>query len=454
MSSQAPTGFDPAQVDAFHYVGVDVDQGPNQLLLRLRYSLDELEFEERVQISIPDGGPQADDDTIAAGARLVFLLAGVSYYKAAAPMRIVVPSGLTADERSLLDATYRSGLGEYSYRNQLPLDSVTIEAADRTPAAPTAPALSAPGRPLVPFGGGIDSIVTVEGLRQITPDLALFVVSREGHRFDAIEQAAEATGLPVLRAERALDPMILRSGELGFRNGHVPITGIISAISVLAALLADRDAVAMSNEESASSGNLEWNGRIINHQWSKTLEFEDLFRAALRTSVPDAPDYFSWLRPRSELWVAERFAALDRYHPVFRSCNRAFHQDPDQRLDHWCGRCDKCAFVDLVLSPFMSADALRSVFAGHEPLDDPTLEGTFRTLLGLGEDTKPWECVGDIDECRTALALTADRADRRDAPLVQRLAREMSGITDPQRLLRPLGPHRIPDRYAPPDLLG
>ena len=66
------------------------------------------------------------------------------------------------------------------------------------------------------------------------------------------------TGLPVVRAERAIDEQVLRSAELGFLNGHVPVTGIISAIGVLAAVLDGRDALVMSNEWSSSVATSTW----------------------------------------------------------------------------------------------------------------------------------------------------------------------------------------------------
>jgi hypothetical protein len=139
-------------------------------------------------------------------------------------------------------------------------------------------------RPLIPFGGGIDSIVTVEEVLargDAITDPAVFVLSRLGDRFDAIEAPAAATGLTVLRAERALDPQILRSAELGFLNGHVPVTGILSAIAVLVAVADGRGAVVMSNEWSASSGNVRVGSRTVNHQWSKSLAFETAFRDVL-----------------------------------------------------------------------------------------------------------------------------------------------------------------------------
>jgi hypothetical protein len=158
--------------------------------------------------------------------------------------------------------------------------------------------------------------------------------------------------------------------------------------------------------------------------------------------------------------VSQRFAHLTRYHGAFRSCNRAFHQDPARRLDHWCGRCDKCCFVDLVLAPFMERSDLAAVFAGNEPLEDDANEGRVRALLGLAADAKPFECVGDTEECRAAALLAAEREDRAGTALLHRLCAELAVAaplvatgTDVPALLAPRGTHRIPDRYAPADLL-
>ena len=87
-----------------------------------------------------------------------------------------------------------------------------------------------------------------------------------------------------MRAEREIDPQLLRSRELGFLNGHVPVTGIISAIAVLAATLDGRDAVVIANEWSASIPTLEVDGVPVNHQYSKSGTFEAAFRGVLALS--------------------------------------------------------------------------------------------------------------------------------------------------------------------------
>ena len=122
-------------------------------------------------------------------------------------------------------------------------------------------------------------------------------------------------------------------------------------------------------------------------------------------------------------------AEIRRADPVprhFRSCNRAFHIDPAARLDHWCGRCDKCCFIDLILAPFLPAGDLRQIFGGAEPLADPSLADRFRALLGTSAASKPFECVGDVGECRAAAVLAATRPDRAGTALLQALAAEVS----------------------------
>jgi UDP-N-acetyl-alpha-D-muramoyl-L-alanyl-L-glutamate epimerase len=471
MSTQTADAATPPQArrgQEFRYESYRLD--PASGLLSCRYSLDGQAFEERVTFSSPGPAPRWDSPAVAAAARLVFLLAGVSYYKTAAPPVISMGgTALTPRERAFLRAFYLDGLGEFGYRNGIDLSGLRIEGpeAEQIPAAGPVPAGPVPAQPpaagarraLVPFGGGIDSIVTVELVRDHA-DVALFVVSRPGDYFDAIEQPAAVTGLPVIRADREIDPQLLRSRELGFLNGHVPVTGIISAIAVMAAALDGRDAVVMSNEWSASVPTMQAGDRAVNHQYSKSAAFEAAFRGVLAETsarLPEGPgaavmpDYFSALRPRTELWIAARFARLQRYHSTFRSCNRAFHIDRARRLDHWCGQCDKCCFIDLILAPFLPAAELGTIFGGREPLADPALAGRFRSLLGDVDLSKPFECVGEVNECRAALLLADERADRAGFPLLHELAAEvraLPGRPSTEGLLQPVGEHFIPVPYA------
>jgi len=464
--TSAPTHRPTLSGRAQRFAYTELEVEPRLGELRCRYSLDGQDFVERVAIEGADPQSWALPG-VEAAARWVFLLLGVSYYKAAAPP--VVDLGelaLSGPDVEFLRRYYLDGLGEFAYCNGLDLSGLEFRTPAGTTPTPAAVAVqprpgagthigAEPLRPLVPFGGGIDSIVTTElvRLRAGGGDMALFVVSKAGDRYAAIEAPAAVAGLPVLRAERELDPRILRSRQLGFLNGHVPVTGMLSAVAVLAALLHGRDAVIMSNEAYASAGNVVVDDRVVNHQWSKGLAFETMFRGALdRHGVP--VDYFSLLRSASELWVARRFASLTQYHRVFRSCNRAFYLDPALRLNHWCGECDKCCFVDLILAPFMDRSRLEAVFDGREPLANDALEDRFRTLLAISPSPKPFDCVGDVPECRSALRLIAARADRSGDGIVHRLVADLPEEPDATaELLRPSGAHFVPDVYAPGDLL-
>jgi UDP-N-acetyl-alpha-D-muramoyl-L-alanyl-L-glutamate epimerase len=428
----------------FTYEGVDISPATGEITSR--YSLDGRQFQEVVELP---ADLDWDQPGVAAAARILFLLSGISYYKTAAPPVIDLgDTPVTEDEIAFLREFYVQGLGEFSYVNDLLIDDLQI-VGGRPDLAEPVPWQQAEERPLIPFGGGIDSVVVVEETKQHFPDSSLFIVGR----FDPIEDAAAVTKLPIVRASRRLDPQVLRSRELGFLNGHVPVTGVLSAIAVVAAVLDHRTAVIMSNEWSASSPTVEVDGRGINHQYSKSLDFEEGFRSLLDAVLPGFR-YFSALRPYSELWVAERFAQLTGYHPVFRSCNRAFHVDPALRATAWCGECDKCAFIDLILAPFMSAEQLRAVFGGREPLDRPDLLPRFRGLLGDTAATKPFECVGDVGECRIALELAAARPDRAGNPVLAQLRAEQPAAPGPvDRYFAPMGRHFIEAPYAADDLL-
>jgi hypothetical protein len=439
--------------DQFRYDGFAVD--PASGTVTCRYSTATHAFAERFTF-----GPDRDwsGHAIEQAVRLLFLLAGVSYYKTTAPATIDLGGHPTTPaERSFLADYYVHGLGEFALRNGLDLSGLHVVGPDAS-SGPPHDYDAAPGRPLIPFGGGVDSIVTVDALSAGHPDAALCIVHPPGDRFAAIEDAAAVSGLPVVRVGRALDPLVKRSAELGLLNGHVPVTAIVTATAIVAAVLERRDAVVLSNERSASVPTMVVDGRAVNHQWSKGDAFERAFQERVEDTIGPGLSVFSYLRPRSELWVAEQFGRLSEYHPVFRSCNRAFHQDPARRLDHWCGTCDKCCFIDLVLAPFMNRSELTAVFGGREPLQHAGNEGRFRTLLDLGNDERPFECVGDVDECRAAVVLAAGRPDRAGDELLARLRDEVTRVSPgaasaAAALLLHQGGHHIPERYAPADLL-
>jgi hypothetical protein len=375
---------------------------------------------------------------------LLHLVGGVSYYKTAAPRRIALPAPLGEAAAALVTAVYTKGLAEYAYRNDLPYVLELAPIAPPGRAEPAAPLDTADRRPLSPIGGGKDSIVTLEALRQAGFDPVPFSVNPNR----VIESVNAASGLPALAARRRLDPVLFELNAAGARNGHIPVTAINSLVAVATSALHGLGPVVMSNERSASDPNLIWNGHEINHQWSKGIAAEGLLRAALIEHAGLTDPYFSLLRTLSELHIARLFARFTRYDVVVTSCNAAFKlRGPSAR---WCGRCPKCRFIFLALAPFMPRTRLSAIF-GADLLADPGQVPGYLELLGI-EAHKPFECVGEVEESVVALRLLVDSAEWRDAPVVRALRAAVPAqawtVAARSDVLTPSGPHFVPAAYA------
>ena len=422
------------RAELFRYAGLDVGEST----LVGHYELDGRHFSEEVAF---ENAGSLRRPAVEAVAGLWYLIAGLSYFKAGAALRVDLGDAVVGDAgRALVEAALHDGLGEFAFRNNLPLDDVVVEGG--TTASSYQASLD-PTRVLIPFGGGIDSVVTTESLAHL--DRTLFIMSPASGRFAPLEATAAMTGLDVVRATRHLDPQILR-GDDNFFNGHVPVTAMVTLLAAVAAVASGRGGVAMSNEHSASAPNLRWKNRDINHQWSKSWVAEELIGAALGERVGGDLVVASFLRDRSELWVAQRFAQATQYHHVFRSCNRAFTQRLGERAPTWCGVCDKCLFINLILAPFIDRGELREIFAS-EPLSDARLDQPLRSLVGLGMTHKPFECVGDPDESAVALRWVSELPQWRDDPRLGELARLTSPDRDFSELLQLQGSSRVPTHW-------
>ena len=155
----------------------------------------------------------------------------------------------------------------------------------------------------------------------------------------------------------------------------------------------------------------------VNHQWSKSIEFEKRFFELTQSILPEF-HYFSLLRPFSEMKIAALFSQKCKdYFTAFTSCNHAFHLNQAKRLDRWCGACDKCRFVFLMLAPFMAKDTLISSI-GFNPLNDLKQAEGYSELLGFSGH-KPFECVGTAAECRLAFLKLGQMKDWKEDILVQ-----------------------------------
>jgi len=435
--------FNRDAIRAFRFVrcGFDADTGVAQLV----YAFDD--GPEMIEtITIP-GAPFSLDAERAAAAeralRLLHLIAGVSYYKAAVPSEIVIDSyAIDADTAALLELIYVNGLGEFAYRNGLNLHG-KIRFPVSQQANTKAPELGLREHALVAIGGGKDSLVSIEALRALGVEQTVTWIGGS----QLIRACAERTGLPTLNLGRALAPQLFDYNREGAWNGHIPVTVLNSAIMVFAAVLLGVDQVVFSNERSASYGSVIEGTGEVNHQWSKGWDCERAFGEYVQREIAADLHYYSLLRPLSELAVARQFAKNDRYDAHFSSCNRNFHILGERPASRWCGVCPKCHFVFLALAPFMPKPRLMGIF-GRNLLDDPAQIPGFDALLEY-QNHKPFECVGEGRESRAAMAALAERPEWREDALVDRFAHEIRPQLDAQELaIEPLlvidDEHRIP----------
>jgi len=437
------SAFDKHQISTFRFVRCALDAQTG--VATLVYALDQ--GPELVETIAVPGAPfaldGADATAVQQALRLLHLIAGVSYFKAAVPPNIAIDSySIDAETAALVESVYLHGLGEFAYRNRLHLHG-KIHFPVAAQASAAAPALGLREHALVAIGGGKDSLVSIEALRQLGVEQTVSWIGGS----QLIRACAERTGLPVLNIDRVLAPELFELNRQGAWNGHIPVTAVNSVILVLAALLNRVDQVVFSNERSASYGSQIPGTGEVNHQWSKGWAFEQAFGDYVQRHVAADLRYYSLLRPLSELAVARQFAKTDRYDAHFSSCNRNFHIMGERPVHRWCGVCPKCHFVFLALAPFMPKTRLVNIF-GRNLLEDAAQAGGYDALLEF-HDHKPFECVGEGRESRAAMALLASRAEWKEDALVGRFIRDIQPQLDPQDLqVEPLmaidGAHRIP----------
>lgn len=442
---------DPRAAKAFRFMRCGYAGGVAELV----YAFDDgPELIERMHFPDAPALPKERGDAFDVALRLLHLVAGVSYYKAGVPPRIEIEHGaIDKATATLLDQLYLHGLAEFAYRNGLDLRGrIAFPYQDRHPGesrnTATLARLHLPRRTLVPIGGGKDSLVAIEAMKSTDVDTTVVWVGNS----PLIASVAARSGLPMLNIGRELSPLLFEYNRIGAYNGHIPVTAINSAILVCAAILYGFDSIAFANERSASSATLEYEGQEVNHQWSKGWSFERMFAAHVRSHVAADLDYFSLLRPFSELAVTRAFARMgSAYLDVFSSCNRNFRILGPKPADRWCGQCPKCHFVFLALAPFLPKPRLLKIF-GRNLLDDEAQTGGFDALMEY-RDHKPFECVGEAAEARAAMAALATRPEWREDAIVVRFREEIAPQLDAASLaiepwLQASSEHGVPARFS------
>ncbi|MCC3862585.1 hypothetical protein [Pseudemcibacter aquimaris] len=432
-------------MDTFIFKSATYDETSQTIALGYAY-LDGPEFSEKIHF--PGAKASLNDEerhALDLAMRQLHLAAGISYYKAYCPRDIRVENHrMTKEEADFFFKFYRHGLGEFSVENNIDLSGVI-----RFPVTSNhhlgASDIELPSSSVVPIGGGKDSVVSLEVIKAAGKPHHMIAINAGR----PILEVMDAAGGDAIHIKRTLDPALFELNEKGAMNGHVPITGILSFVMACGAILYGYDSVVMSNEGSASEGNMEFAGIEVNHQYSKSLEFELDFEEYIRLTALKNFKYFSLLRPLNETGIAALFSGLTHYFDTFKSCNRNFHIDEGERKYGWCCDCPKCRFVFLALSPFIKRDRLIDIF-GKNMLVDMTQEDGFRELCGL-KGHKPFECVGEIEECQIIMR-TLTTTEWADDGLVKMLAGELENPTMNVSALKASAltfkyDHNIPDEF-------
>ena len=370
------------------------------------------------------------------------IILGISYYKFHCAPKIELPYPLSKKEIDFWNTVYQKGLGEFFYKNNLdpnisPKFSFSKENsqkdaeinADRRGSdfrviPREIPRNSAiPTKILVGVGGGKDSIVAAELLKEKEFDFTSFNVET-GKPSKIVDDIIKIINVGELKIRRLLDGKVHEKHQY---NGHIPISAIYAFLGIFACVLYKYNYFIVSNEHSSNFGNIQYKGLDVNHQWSKSFEFEMLFSDYLSHFISRDVGYFSLLRPFHEIRIVKMFADLgEKYSPYFSSCNSNFRVIPETGVPAkpatlasgrelprdsatlWCGKCPKCVFVFTLLSAYLSKKNLLNIFKKNL-YEREELLPLFKDVLGFG-NMKPFDCVGTFEEAQTALFLAKNSA--------------------------------------------
>lgn len=339
----------------------------------------------------------------------------ISYWKSACPKTVKVECGhLHERDINWWKKLYYNGLSEFFYINSIETDFdsfMTIETNEALHSHSEPEPFDCRGYNLITVGGGKDSCVTTALLGKYRDKNRFFTVNDQQARTDTVLAGGYSEN-DIVKTYRTIDENLLKLNAEGFFNGHTPFSAIVAFFSMYCAYLIGARYIVLSNESSANESNLI--GAEVNHQYSKSYEFEQDFMSYVRRNIFDGIEYFSLLRPFSELQIAKQFALLPEFHHSFRSCNRGSKQNI------WCTKCAKCLFVFTMLAPFIGYDNMVSIFS-EDMLNDPDMQADFDGLAGITE-LKPFECVGTRSEFQLALKLLCERLKRegRELPMLCR----------------------------------
>ena len=389
-----------AQHPVFTYEGYDYSLEGEGLRIQFHYRIgDAIRFDPTMTLSAGRNARYpADLKTLEGIIFHIGMIELISYWKCTcSPVVRILPHRLDADQQEWWRKLFWLGLGEFRYTNNLhttPTDFFDFEFTEEATEIPVSayPHIEPDNRVIVPIGGGKDSVVTLEELRT-SREVVPFIINPRGATIECARVAGFPDNKDMLILQREIDPHLIQLNKEGFLNGHTPFSAMLAFYTTLLSAVTGIRDVALSNESSANEPTIP--GTQINHQYSKSLEFELDFRDYVDHFMNGCNHYYSHLRKLTELQIAERFAQHPQYFPVFKSCNVG------SKEDKWCCHCPKCLFAYVILSPFIDDSTMVRIF-GEDLLDNAELAPTLDELDGMSK-TKPFECVGTIREVNEAM---------------------------------------------------
>lgn len=388
----------------FIYRSYSISETPSSVEVEYDFEIEGLaQFRPTWSFPKPESVTISDD---IAFERIIFSLGmaeAVSYWKAACSPEMRVDCGeLSPEQIQWWKKLYYLGLGEFFYVNGIQADADTFISIVQNGcfSGKSEPEKRELKGCLVPIGGGKDSALTIETLVHSGMDCKCYAINKRCSISATVETAGLAENA-LITAKRGFDRSLISLNNAGYLNGHTPFSSIVAFSAEAVAYLHNLRYIVLSNESSANESTVA--GLSVNHQYSKSFEFESDFHGYEEKFLRTGISYFSFLRPLSEFQIAKMFVAHRKYLPIFRSCNLGSKVSPDI----WCSDCPKCLFVALILSPFLKAEELPGIF-GRDLLNDEKMLRYFMELIGKSEH-KPFECVGSIDEVNLAVNLAISR---------------------------------------------
>jgi UDP-N-acetyl-alpha-D-muramoyl-L-alanyl-L-glutamate epimerase len=385
----------------FRIEGARATPGPAGVTLEFSFAAGELRFRPVVEFTglTQDEAAAVVTPTARRMIRALAIIEAFSYWKAlCSPVIEVAMPAPDAAELGWWRSFWPGAMGEFFYRNGIDFTVpgfLEIKAAVAAEPAGLAGAGDErePAAPLVMFSGGKDSLALARVVRSGGAPADFFLYNPAASQRGLARSLA--AGGRFLEVRRTILPELLRLNAAGHPNGHTPFSAYLAIAAMLAGYLRGSEFVVAGNSRSDDEPNVEsYLGRPVNHQWTKSYEFETALAAYRDRWLPGAPRYSSPLRPLYELQIIASLSDdIDGYLRT-ASCNRV-------RGDGWCRACAKCAWVFLATAALFGHDlAVRKT--GGDMFADPALAGVYAEMAGL-TGSKPFECTGSEDEVRTAI---------------------------------------------------